>query len=192
MKQPLTSLVITTLLAVVVMACNQKKTEAETATVVPDSVYMKQGDKLISMTFDTLRNSLLAAIGEQGFPYAISFCNEKAYPLTTLYANDDVTIRRASDRFRNPHNQPDSLEAEVLKSYAAQGPSPRLIRTGNEVHYIKPIMMQAMCLNCHGTPNETISPVTLASIRETYPEDRATYYAENDLRGIWHLTFKVN
>ena len=183
---------ITGLVILLVISCTPRKADVLTTEVVPDSVYMKQGDQLISMTFDTLRNSLLAAIGEKGFPYAISFCNEKAYPLTTLYAADSITIRRASDRFRNPENQPDSLEAEVLKLFASQGPSPKLIRTANEVHYIKPIMMQGMCLNCHGNPTEHIKPETLTSIHEKYPQDKAIHYAENELRGIWHLTFKMN
>jgi hypothetical protein len=175
-----------------VISCTPRKADVLTTEVVPDSVYMKQGDQLISMTFDTLRNSLLAAIGEKGIPYAISFCNEKAYSLTTLYAADSITIRRASDRFRNPENQPDSLEVEVLKLFATQGPSPKLIRTTNEVHYIKPIMIQGMCLNCHGIPNENIKPETLSAISEKYSNDKAIHYAENELRGIWHLTFRAN
>lgn len=183
--------IILTGLVVLALACTPRKAEVLATETVPDSVYIQQGDRLISMTFDTLRNSLLAAIGEQGFPYAISFCNEKAYSLTTLYAADSITIRRASDRFRNPQNQPDSLETEVLKVFSTKGPSPQLIRTTHEVHYIKPIIMQGMCLNCHGVPNDNIKAETLAAIREQYPEDRAIHYAENDLRGIWHLTFKM-
>ncbi|NJM24945.1 MAG: DUF3365 domain-containing protein, partial [Bacteroidia bacterium] len=81
----------------------------------PDSVYANAGNALITATFDTLRNSLLAAVGRSGFPEAISFCRVNAGNLTTIYA-DSVVIRRTSLNYRNASNKPDSLEYEVLTS----------------------------------------------------------------------------
>jgi hypothetical protein len=177
--------------ALLVASCTKRPSEkVAAANGIPDSVYLKRGDQLVAMTFDTLRNSLTAAIGEQGFAYAISFCNEKAYPLTALYQEEGVTIRRASDRYRNPQNEPDSLENALLAQFRAEGPSTRIVRAANEVHYIKPILMQGMCLNCHGTPGEQVKPETLAAIHEKYPSDKATGYAEGDLRGLWHIVFR--
>ncbi len=172
-------------------ACSASKEEQQETTQVPDSVYLQRGDNLVAQTFDTLRNSLLSAIADKGFPPAIDFCNEKAYPLTTIYQNDSITIRRASARFRNPKNQPDSLEQAALADFIVNGPSTKIIRTRDQVHYIKPIMMQAMCLNCHGVPDQNIKPETLQAIRERYPTDKAINYAEGDLRGIWHIAFTL-
>lgn len=172
-------------------ACSASKEEQQEITQVPDSVYMQQGDKLVAQTFDTLRNSLLSAIADKGFPHAIDFCNEQAYPLTTLYQTDSISIRRASARFRNPKNQPDSLEQAALADLIVNGPSAKIIRTRDQVHYIKPILMQAMCLNCHGVPDQNIKPATLQAIRERYPTDQAINYAEGDLRGIWHIAFTL-
>ena len=48
-----------------------------------------------------------------------------------------------------------------------------------------PITTQAMCLQCHGNPESDIAPETLSAIERFYPEDLATGYGENELRGIW-------
>lgn len=173
---------------IIISSCRQPETATE-ATETPDSVYIQRGDKLVAMTFDTLRNSLTGAIGEHGFVYAISFCNEQAYPLTTLYQEEGITIRRASDRYRNPQNEADSLENVLLAQFRAEGPSTRIVRTANEVHYIKPILMQGMCLNCHGTADTQIKQETLAAIHQKYPQDKATGYSDGELRGLWHIVF---
>ncbi|MBX2946187.1 MAG: DUF3365 domain-containing protein [Cyclobacteriaceae bacterium] len=174
------------------LSCHQTQQEKGTSGMQADSVYLKKGDQLVAATFDTLRNSLLAAIGEQGFAYAIQFCNEKAYTLTETYAIDGVRIKRVSMQYRNPSNQPDSLELAVLETFQTEGPRTQLIYTPGEVHYVKPISMQAMCLNCHGLPNVHIKPETLHAIQTNYPADKATGYAEGDLRGIWHIIFPAN
>ncbi len=163
--------------------------------IIPDSVYLNAGNQLVAKTFDTLRSSLLTAVNTKGFPDAISFCNEKAYPITDIYA-DSVKIRRTSLRYRNPNNQPDSLELSVLtlmeeemKSIKKTGT--RLVRNSanGEIHFFKPIMMQALCLNCHGTSDKQIQPATLARIQELYPSDQAVNFHEGDLRGVWHIIF---
>lgn len=174
------------------LSCRQTQQENGTSRLQADSVYLKKGDQLVAATFDTIRNSLLAVIGEQGFAYAIQFCNEKAFTLTKAFAIDGVRIKRASMQYRNPANQPDSLEQTVLETFQTEGPRTQLIYTPGEVHYIKPIIMQAMCLNCHGLPNAHIKPETLNAIQAKYPTDKATGYTEGDLRGIWHIIFPAN
>jgi hypothetical protein len=146
----------------------------------------------VAQTFDTLRNALTTAIGSKGFAYAVAFCDENAYPFTTYYQEAGITIRRASDRPRNPQNKADSLETALLNEFRATRSTARLVRTPTEVHYIKPILVQGMCLNCHGLPGEEIKPETLAAINERYAADSATGYKEGDLRGLWHVVFKKN
>lgn len=170
--------------------------DATAQVAVADSAYMNRGNQLVALTFDTLRNSLLHAIGTQGMEGAIAFCNEKAYPITNIYA-DSAVIRRTSLRVRNDNNKPDSIESSVLRELektilTTKMPAPKIIRntTTGEIHYFKPIILQAMCLNCHGTPNEQIQPATLSKINELYPGDEATSFKEGDLRGIWHIIFK--
>jgi hypothetical protein len=180
------------------LGCTSKQSNSVSTTavqVIPDSVYIENGNRLIALTFDTLRNSLVNAIGSKGIEEAITFCNEQAYPLTATYSGDSVSIRRTSTHFRNPDNEPDSLELLVLSEMAEEiksssPPKVQLVRkSSGEVHFFKPIMLQAMCLNCHGAPNKEIQPATLARIQQLYPADQAVNFKEGDLRGMWHVIF---
>ena len=184
------------LLAVLLLACIEKQPVQQVALKEkewPDSLLTASGDRIITRTFDTLRASLVSAIQSQGFPGAIEFCNVKAGALTSLYG-DSVSVRRTAIRFRNPANKPDSLEAQILQSWNrlmndGQKLQPRMIRTGGQIHYFKPIITQGMCLNCHGSPKGQILPATAEAIRKHYPDDLAIDFQEGDLRGAWHLIF---
>lgn len=183
-------------LSVAFLSCSREKNQELTSTVSPDSIYLKQGNEIVAQTFDTLRNSLLRAIGEKGIEHAIGFCNDQARVLTHVYA-DSIAIRRISLRFRNPNNQPDSVEFEILQAMettksSGGTPEVRLVRNeqSGEIHFFKPILFQPMCLSCHGKPNADIQPQTLSAIQKIYPADRAIDFKVGDLRGMWHVVFK--
>lgn len=198
-NQPTLQLVISLVLALsagVFLDCSTSKEEREKATLLHDSVYIFEGNRIVALTFDTLRTSLQTAIGTFGIEGAISFCHEKASTLTSTY-EDTVMIRRTSLRFRNPGNKPDSIELVVLNEMDIQvksgnALSPKIVRNVNngDVHFFKPILLQPMCLNCHGVPTEQIKDVTLARIHQLYPNDQAVNYKQGDLRGAWHIVFK--
>lgn len=180
------------------VSCKKKKPiESEIVkSQTPDSLYIIAGEKIIANTFDTLRQSLLSAIQTQGFPHAIDFCNEKANAITVLYG-DSVTVRRTAVRYRNLANKPDSLELQVFDTWLREmqsgaGLHGKLIRdpSDDQIHYFKPIVMQALCMNCHGVPQKNIQPATLSAIRKHYPQDLAIDFEEGDLRGAWHLVFR--
>jgi len=57
------------------------------------------------------------------------------------------------------------------------------------VHFFKPIIVQPMCLNCHGKSDRFIQQPTLQRINQLYPDDLAIDYEEGDFRGLWHITF---
>lgn len=176
--------------------CALRNSEKSRASAdLSDSVYAAQGSRVVALTFDTLRNALIHAISEKDFDGAVAFCNEKAYQITGFYA-DSVLVRRTSLKVRNQGNRPDSLELQVLHEMEAmaregQSPAPKVVRdnSGRKVHFFKPIVLQAMCLNCHGKPNLQVQPATLQKIKEFYPEDAAVDYAEGNLRGTWHVVF---
>ncbi|MBA4055102.1 MAG: hypothetical protein C0490_10345 [Marivirga sp.] len=193
------SMLLLALLAALVTNCNTKKEgqeQPETKKGIPDSVYMQRGNQIVSLTFDTLRNSLLSTISSNGVDGAISFCNENAYPITGIYA-DSVVIRRTSLRVRNPNNKPDSLELLTLNDMeglmrSSKMPPARVVRqhSRGEIHYFKPIILRAMCMNCHGTPGVQIQNLTQTKIKQLYPDDQAVNFKEGDLRGVWHIVFK--
>lgn len=76
--------------ALIMLNCSSssdKNEQDQKVTVLHDSVYINDGNHTVACTFDTLRNSLLKVIHEEGFPGAITFCNEKAYAITNTYAD---------------------------------------------------------------------------------------------------------
>ena len=184
------SYLIISLLLVSMISCTEKRKVEDNAAL------RSKGDSLITRTFDTLRNTLLRAIGEKGFPGAVSFCNTEALPLTNSYVAEGITIKRSSDKIRNASNAPDSIEQEVLSVYLQMKKDKQELKSilkkdaAGNYHYFKPILLQTMCLNCHGDKTIQIKPDTWESIHQKYPADSAFNYKEGDLRGIWHITFK--
>lgn len=178
------------ILSISIFSCSEKKQTEDVA------VWKNKGDSLITQTFETLRNTLMRAVGEKGFPGAVSFCNTKAMSLTNTYAAEGITIKRTSDKLRNSANRPDNMEQEILSAYLQMKKDKQELKPvlkkdaeGNH-HYFKPILLQAMCLNCHGDKVSQIKPDTWESIQQKYPADSAFNYKEGDLRGVWHIAFK--
>lgn len=176
------------------VSCREMKQPGESAQPEVETVWVSRGDQVISQTFDTLRNTLLRAIGEKGTAGAVATCNSQALPLTASYATKGIAVKRTSAWLRNPANAPDSLEAQVLEQYgktldAGNTLKPLLQKDGaGNQHYFKPIMLQAMCLQCHGSSNE-MDAATKAALKQWYPADQAVNFKEGSWRGIWHVTF---
>jgi cytochrome c553 len=150
-----------------------------------------RGLKYAMATKAILGKNLMNQITSNGTYAALSFCNEKAMHLTDSMAMaQSVSIKRVSDRPRNPDNRADETELDYIisqKERLANGENAESYsfdRNGYTLGYY-PIMTNAMCLQCHGTLEETISPEVAAGIKEHYPQDEAIGYGENELRGIW-------
>jgi hypothetical protein len=54
------------------------------------------------------------------------------------------------------------------------------IRAG--VRYMKGLVVQELCMTCHGT-SETIPAAVKAKLQQEYPNDKATGYLPNQFRG---------
>lgn len=161
---------------------------------IDEGTWLEKGDSITRVTFDTLRNTLMRAIAARGVEGAIGFCNAEALSLTSAFASKDILVRRTALRYRNPSNAPDSTEIIQLSAYAQTLPAtgkPVLLKDDEDnIHYFKPIYTLALCLNCHGDPGTHISPATQQAIRRYYPDDKATGFGENSLRGMWHVVFQ--
>jgi hypothetical protein len=158
--------------------------------------YLQLGDSLTRISFDTLRNTLLARIASEGLTGAVRFCKTEAGSLTQAFGTETRWIGRTSLMYRNPANKPDSLSYVVLSNMQAaankeERPTAQLIEGPDGfMHYYKPIMMQAICLNCHGRVSDNILPEVAAVIDSLYPGDLARNYKDGDLRGAWHVRFE--
>lgn len=176
-----------------IAACNQQ-TKPVPEREWDRSAYVRKGDSLVKMTFDTLRNTLLATIQAKGVEGAVRFCNINAMPVTASFASERIHISRVTDRPRNPGNaltEFDRLQFDRYRNDLDKGDSlaPAVIKEGRFVHYYKPILVQAMCLNCHGQKGTDISLPLSATIDSLYPSDAAKGYRNGQLRGMWHVKF---
>lgn len=157
---------------------------------------MKWGDQISGEAQKALVETLQKAIAEQGVSGAVEFCHAEALPITREVAEKHrVTIRRVSQKNRNPANSPTEVEANLLEAYAynvAQGlenqANIQKLENGEILLYTKAIVIPGgICLNCHGDPSSEIEAGTLAKINEKYPEDKATGYKAGELRGMWSI-----
>lgn len=162
-----------------------------TSTIDTNISYTELGMNIANGTKAQLGKNLMTAIKEHGAAGAVSFCNTRAIPLTDSMAKVySAYVKRVSDKPRNPDNKASEIEIEYIKQMKAQlaaGEEPKAIITesNNMVIGYYAIVTNKMCLQCHGSKNKDILPETLANIRKSYPNDAATEYGENELRGIW-------
>jgi mono/diheme cytochrome c family protein len=147
-------------------------------------------------TKSILGKNLKGKLKAEGPLGALSFCNLKAYHFTDSMSQVyDASIRRVSDQPRNQENTSSAMELEIIQAFKKQlaegeeiKPETREFLEGY-VHGYYPIVTNEMCMKCHGDVNQMEEGVH-AKILALYPEDKATGYAPNQLRGIWVVAMK--
>jgi len=153
------------------------------------------GLKYALATKAALGKNLIKAINEKGTVGAIEFCNTRALPITdSLSVMNNAVIKRVSDKPRNPKNEANEEELGYIsyfKKLVSAGKEPKpIVKTENgEVDFYYPITTNTMCLQCHGKPNEQVTPETLTTLKNLYPADQAVGYDANEVRGIWVVNF---
>lgn len=142
-----------------------------------------------------LGKNLMKAINENGTVGALEFCNIKAMPLTdSISVMNNTAIKRVSDKPRNQNNNANKNELDYINHFkkvvAADGELTPVVQPENgEINFYYPIITNNMCLQCHGKPNEHIKTETLTMLKQLYPNDKATDYQINEVRGIWAINF---
>ena len=180
-------LIVTSLLLILCTGCTEKKPEVDQNQV--------EGLRTTSVEFmKSLKGILIREIQSGGLVNAVSVCSDTAQILTNNFGiQKGVFIKRVSFKNRNPKNYPDDFEKKVLNKF-------ELLKQNNELNekteyseivkegeftylrYLKPIVIQAECLNCHGT-KDAMMPEVKELIATKYPEDEAFGYTIGDLRG---------
>jgi len=141
-----------------------------------------------------LKSILIEQIQIGGVLQAVAVCSDTAQVLTNKFGVErGIYIKRVSLKNRNPNNYPDDFEKEILNQFELLQQNKELnnktefveiITEGdyNYLRYLKPIVIQAECLNCHGSQTE-ILPDVKNLIAQNYPDDKAVGYKIGDLRG---------
>ena len=166
--------------------------ENEVVKTDPELSYEERGLRYALDTKAVLGKHLMGTLQKKGTLDAITFCNEAAYPLTDSMAKiNNATIKRVSDKPRNPDNKANSKEKYYIRKFKQviannMEPQPIVEESTDNVNFYYPITTNTMCLKCHGT---NIEPEVYNTIKQLYPEDKAIGYSENEVRGIWSISF---
>lgn len=153
--------------------------------------WRQQGQEYSMKAQQALGKNLKAALEKGGPVYALDFCHIEAIPITDSAAMDmDVSLKRVSEKYRNPDNKANEKEAQYIaqaKKQLAAGETiePSIDKMDEKIVGYYPIITNEMCMNCHGQPGKDIKPETLAKIGELYPDDLAVGYRPHEVRGIW-------
>jgi len=170
----------------------------EQVSHLPREEAVKLAREAAQDAFAQLSGELAKAMATGGPVAAIPICSEKARPLVAEVASRrQLGLLRLTDRPRNPQQQARGNDLATLESFrtalqsgTAPGPAVAEMADGSTNVRLPIIASQPLCLQCHGT-DETIAAETRAAIRKLYPEDQATGYQLNDLRGIWQVTLNA-
>lgn len=133
----------------------------------------------------SLRDTLQGAMA-RGPEAAIDACAHAAPGLAAAAAKDGAVLGRSALRLRNPTNAPRPWLAPLLPGLAAERPLEGASRAvhlpGGRIGYAETIVVQPLCLTCHG---EAVPEPVLARLRERYPKDQATGFRAGDFRGVF-------
>ena len=191
MKNLLISLIV-----IILLSCGS---EPEKVSVISENdapEFFKLADSAAVVLVKSLGGWLTEVIQADGVIKAIDVCKEEAYDITDDLEDKigkKVSIKRVSNKYRNPKNAPDKYEIEALawfEEQIAQGNmlpkvyGQKIQRNKNEIYrFYKPMKMQTKCLLCHGD-EETLMPNVAERVKKLYPNDKATGYQEGDFRGV--------
>lgn len=135
--------------------------------------------------FKELSGALMGAIKAEGPAAAINVCRCEAPQVATRVSKKEgVTIGRTSFRLRNAKNTPPAWAKALVDAQAAD--NAYVAGSDGSLGLLLPIRLQAPCLTCHGDPAKIADDVR-AEIERWYPDDRATGFAQGDLRGYFWI-----
>jgi len=172
---------LATFLSVVALCALPQKT-------LSDDTDTERGATLLAPFKASLKNALRAGL-EQGTDVAIDVCKLQAPEIAAELSVKDVRVGRSSHRLRNSANSPPDWVSPLMEAYleAPVARSPVAIElAGDLTGYVEPIIVQPLCLVCHGT---SIEPAIAARIDALYPDDEATGFDVGDLRGVYWAEF---
>jgi hypothetical protein len=185
--------------AFLLIACSgNNKTESgapkNSISSADEALLRNASNRLIGDFSRNLKGALRSAMAKGGAANAISVCSSEAPEIAKAASGEYWSIKRVSDRYRNPDNEADSHQLAIMDKFRDTIPahlSDYSEWSGTDstkiFSYYKPIYVAPLCLNCHGA-RDKIAPEAMAAIDAKYPEDHATGYKVGDLRGLFVVT----
>ncbi|WP_256574369.1 DUF3365 domain-containing protein [Pseudomonas sp. HAR-UPW-AIA-41] len=156
------------------------------------SALSEEARRLIAPLQQALQQSVQQAMQQGGALQAVASCQIQAPALTAAHSPAPWKVARTALRVRNPGNQPDVWEQQVLQRFsdraAAGEPLPGMHEQAivdGQFRYMQAIPTGQPCLTCHG---EKLSPELAAKLDSLYPADQARGFKLGELRGAFTLS----
>ena len=149
------------------------------------------GAALLAPLKTELKQALMAGM-QQGPAHAINVCKVQAPAIADSLSVEGVTMGRSSHRLRNPENRPPEWVSDVLQAYLSEDSDrrPQVVPlTNGREGYVEPITVQPLCLACHGG---NLAPDVAAKISKMYPDDKATGFEIDELRGVYWVEYPAS
>jgi hypothetical protein len=163
--------------------------------------FEKDAQVAIKALADSMKKALMAAMQDGGPVEAVSVCKLIAPTLAAeISKQHGLDIRRTSLKVRNPDNEADAWETDVLQRFEtrlASGEAIQKLSFSEKVEddkapaqwrMMKAIPTDKVCLSCHG--NKIAAPVQ-AVLDQHYPNDMATGFKLGDIRGAFTVKREV-
>ncbi|CUU03530.1 Protein of unknown function (DUF3365) [Candidatus Thermokryptus mobilis] len=157
--------------------------------------------KVSDNVVDSVKATLFKELGKGGYLNAISACSNLAQDIIKAHQSKyGIYVRRVSEKYRNKLDKPDDYELVILRKLDElnkTGDLPQEYyevvneKDGRYLRYFKPLIVQPMCLNCHGT-DEFLNKSIKDFLKEKYPEDKAVGYKAGDFRGAVSVKIKLS
>lgn len=158
-----------------------------------DQEAMKIAKDAIQTVGGKLKHTLGQKAKEGGLTNAATFCSTEAGNVAKEASKSlpkGVSVKRITDKPRNPKNQatPEQLKVlEEIKASLKPNEKPGMVvKKLSENHYqvYKPLKVENKCLNCHGG-DEARNKEAYSIIAKKYPDDKAIGYKKGDFRGAF-------
>jgi len=180
----------------VLFSCGSELETVSAITSEEAPEFFKLADSSALVLVKTLGGRLTEVIQSDGVIKAIDVCKEEAYDITDDLENEigeNISIKRVSNKYRNPKNAPDKYEIEAIDwfnnklSESNELPNnygQKILRKNKKIlRYYKPMIVQTKCLLCHGDDHTRLPDVS-KRITKHYPNDLAKNYKDGDFRGL--------
>jgi len=154
------------------------------ATACAGDTESARGAALLAPMKTELKQALMAGM-QKGSANAISVCKVQAPLIADSLSVEGVKVGRSSHRLRNPENRAPEWVNDVLQAYLSEDSDrmPQVVPLANDREgYVEPITIKPVCLACHG---ESLAPDVAMQINKMYPDDEATGFEIDDLRGVY-------
>lgn len=155
----------------------------------PSPERVAQGKQAVGALKRQLVGALTEALKSGPPSSAITVCSGVAPGVAQSLSSGGVTVGRATRKPRNPANAAAGWRADALAHFESMvaagrpldGASWSARLPNGATGYAEPLVIQPLCLACHGAQ---LAPEVSAELASRYPSDQATGYAAGDLRGV--------